>query len=251
MIECRNCRTSFSGRFCNHCGQKATVGELTMHELMHEAWHAFTHTDTGMLRLTKDLFLHPRQTYLNYFAGQRKKYFNPLTYFLVLAAILIFIGIKVFDYQDYKFRYFDELGRLAFHETKLIVLLLLPLEVLLTWLLSHRKFNLAKNIVFWLFLNGLLFAVKICFTPIYFLFISDKLYIDRSVDILQYLFILWHTIAIFGERKWWNILYCFIAMNIIFVANYLIALYLIFGQDAYKFAHTNNVFELMLKPYLP
>ena len=73
--NCKNCNNSFVGKFCNNCGQKASVGELTLKDILHETWHSITHTDNGILRLLKDLFFHPKSVYLNYFAGQRKKYF--------------------------------------------------------------------------------------------------------------------------------------------------------------------------------
>jgi len=81
VINCKNCKTNFKGKFCYNCGQKASVGELSMKELLHEGWHSFTHTDKGILKLIKDLTLHPKTVYLNYFNGQRKKYFSPVTFF--------------------------------------------------------------------------------------------------------------------------------------------------------------------------
>ena len=56
---CNNCKTLFEGKFCSNCGQKSSVGELKMHDLLHEFWHSVTHTDKGILKLIKDLFLHP------------------------------------------------------------------------------------------------------------------------------------------------------------------------------------------------
>lgn len=154
-----------------------------MKELLHETWHSLTHTDKGVLRLIKDLIIHPKHVYLNYFNGQRKKYFSPVTFFLITTAILIFIGIKVFDYEDYKLKMFDEFGKYVLTETKFISLLLLPFEILLTWLLFLKCYNLAKNIVFWLFLNGLLFSYKILLSPLYFVFIKHKTFLDNSISI--------------------------------------------------------------------
>ncbi len=146
--NCKNCNHFFVGKFCGQCGQKASVGELKLKDVLHETWHSVTHTDSGILRLTKDLIFRPQSVYLNYFAGQRKKYFSPVTFFLITVGILLLLGVKIFDYEDYKFKTFNEFGRYALLETKFKTILLLPFEVLLTWLFFHKRYNLAKNIVF-------------------------------------------------------------------------------------------------------
>lgn len=246
---CKNCNTVFTGKFCNQCGQKASVNELNLHDVVHEAWHGITHTDNGILRLIKDLFLSPKSVYLNYFAGQRKKYFSPVTFFLISAGILLFFGIKIFDYEDYKIKEFNEFGRYALLETKFKTLLLLPFEIFITWALFGKRYNLAKNIVFWLYLNGLLFTIKIILTPIYFAFIANKDEIDLLVNIIQYLVLFTHLILIFGNRKLMNIILLFVVLNLVLIANNLLTGYLLFGNDIYKQSGTTNILELILKVY--
>lgn len=246
---CKNCNSIFNGKFCNQCGQKASVNELNLHDVVHETWHGITHTDNGILRLIKDLFLRPKSVYINYFAGQRKKYFSPVTFFLISAGILLFLGIKIFDYEDYKIKEFNEFGRYALLETKFKTLLLLPFEIFITWILFQKKYNLAKNIVFWLYLNGLLFTIKIILTPVYFAFIANKYEIDLLVSIIQYAVSLTHLILVFGNKKWINIIMLFVVSNLVVIANHLLTGYLLFGNDIYKQSGTTDILELILKAY--
>lgn len=248
-IRCKNCNNQFIGNFCSTCGQKATVKELTFHDMLHETWHSLTHTDSGILRLIKDLFLRPKTVYLNYFEGQRKKYFSPVTFFLITVAILLFVGTKIFDYEDYKLKTLNEFGRYAFQATKLKTLLLLPVEILLTWLFFNSRFNVAKNIVFWLYLNGFLFVIKILFTPFYISFISSKDILDAVLHLLQYLIIFIHLILVFGNNKWKNIVLLLVMILFLFIADYLVAGYLLFGEDIYKQTGTNNFLELVLRAF--
>ncbi len=250
-VNCKNCNNAFVGKFCNCCGQKASVKELTLKEIIHETWHSVTHTDSGILRLAKDLFLHPKSVYLNYFKGQRKKYFSPVTFFLIAAAILLFSGIKVFNYEDYKFKTLNEFGRYALIVTKFKTLLLLPVEIFTTWILFRNQYNLAKNIVFWLYLNGLLFTIKILLTPLYFPFIYYKSFLDVSIQIIQYVFLFIHLILVFGNRKWLNIVLLFVVTNIILISDNILTGYLLFEGDIFKQTGTKNIFELILKAYQP
>ena len=245
MVNCKNCGALISGKFCNECGQKASVGELTLHELVHEFWHSVTHTDKGILRLLKDLALHPKSVYLNYFSGQRKKYFSPVTFFLVAAALLIFTGIKVFDYQDQVLKTNNEFGRFLFSETKFRTLLILPVQVLLTRLLFFRQYNLAKNIVFWLFLNGFLFSIKLVFTPLYFLFISYKDLLDNIIQLLLYFVTLVHLWLVFGKKKWFHVISCLVVVYILLMADYILSGYLIYGNKLMEKTGSHSIIELV------
>lgn len=247
--NCKNCHKSFIGKYCNYCGQQASVDELTFKDILLESWYSITNTDSGVVRLIKDLFLRPQSVYLNYFAGQRKKYFSPVTFFFLTVGLLLFLGIQVFDYEDFKFATQNEFGRYALLETKFKSLFLLPFEILLTWLLFLKQYNLAKNIVFWLFLNGFLFTIKILLTPIYFLFISSKSFIDISIQILQYLILFFHLILIFGKSKWINFILLFVLANIIFISDELITGYLLFEQAIFKQTNTEDIWGLILKAY--
>ena len=247
--NCKNCNNSFIGKYCNHCGQHVSVNELTFKDILLESWYSVTNTDSGMVRLIKDLFFHPKSVYLNYFSGQRKKYFSPVTFFFVMVGLLLFLGIQVFDYEDFKFATRNEFGRYALLETKFKSLLLLPLEILLTWLLFRKQYNLAKNIVFWLFLNGFLFTIKILLTPIYFLFISSKSFIDISIQIIQYFVLFIHLILIFSRKKWTNFILLFALTNIIYVSDYLLTGYLLFEQAIFKQTGTKDIWGLILNAY--
>jgi hypothetical protein len=247
--NCKNCNNYFIGKFCNQCGQKSSVAELTLQDVLHESWHSITNTDNGILRLIKDLFMRPKSVYLNYFLGQRKKYFSPVTFFLMTIGILLFLMIIIFDFEDYKFKTFNEFGRFSLLETKFKTLLLLPFEFLLTWILFHKQYNLAKNIVFWLYLNGFLFTIKIILTPLYFPLIAYKSILDISIQAFQYLILLVHLILVFGNRKWLNIILLFFVTNLILISDYILTAYLLFENNLFKQTGTKNIFELILKAY--
>lgn len=40
---CANCAMPLTGRYCAHCGQKATALRPTLHDAVHEAVHEFAH----------------------------------------------------------------------------------------------------------------------------------------------------------------------------------------------------------------
>lgn len=88
---CLNCNEPIAEgqRFCGRCGQKSPVHRFTLAHFFHEFFHAFTHTDKGILHLLKGLATQPGVVAKEYIEGKRKKYFNPFTFFLILMGAYV------------------------------------------------------------------------------------------------------------------------------------------------------------------
>ncbi|MEA9415243.1 DUF3667 domain-containing protein [Flavobacterium sp. PL02] len=91
---CKNCETPHNSSFnyCPQCSQKANLHRINPHEVFHEAVHYFTHADKGIFQLIRDLTLKSGIVAKEYINGKRKKYFPPLNFFLLIAAIFVFIS---------------------------------------------------------------------------------------------------------------------------------------------------------------
>jgi hypothetical protein len=90
---CLNCGETIDvhHHFCPHCGQKTALHRLTLGEIGHDAVHYFTHADKGIFHLLKLLAKQPGQLARAYVSGQRKSYFSPLNFFLIVAAVCLFM----------------------------------------------------------------------------------------------------------------------------------------------------------------
>ncbi len=204
-FTCSNCGTQFTSPYCPDCGQKAGVGRLTLHNIVHELWHGFTHTDKGILRLWSDLLLRPATAYHNYFNGKRKSYFSPVVFFLLSFGFYIFFDQKVFDYQDHVnliqtgHLYNNEVGRYVQEHSKYMALVLLPIESLLTWLLFYKRYNLAECITFWLLCVAFSNTILTLLTPVRLLFINYKATTDYLINLISIAIFLWHGVAVFGK----------------------------------------------------
>ena len=189
MAHCLNCEHELTAedRFCPRCGQKAHTHRLTLVHFFHEFFHAFTHTDKGILHLLKSLALRPGTVAREYMAGKRKKYFNPFTFFLIIMGIFVFTG-TVFRKSDIAVRPDEQVlqripseeGRQQYIATmqrvenvrnftnkhgNVIAMVAIPFISLLTWLFFRRKgYNYAEhltaNMLFITFSN-LLFALLV------------------------------------------------------------------------------------------
>ncbi len=249
-MVCNNCNTNFESKYCSNCGQKSAVGELTLKDLFHEFWHSITHTDRGVLKLIKDLAVRPKQVYLGYFSGQRKTYFSPVTFFILAATLVLLIGEKVFDYEDFvrapgNPNGFNEYGRYILKSTKFDTLIALPFVVFFTWLFFRKRFNLAKITVFYLYANGFFFCVQLLYSPLYFAFIYQKEVIDSFITFTCYALLVWHLIVVFANRKWTNYVAVFLILNFVHILNNLIAYYVLLGDKIFVATKTENIFGLI------
>ena len=100
-VTCKNCETIFEGNFCPNCSQKAGTHRFSVKHIVHEAFHAFTHTDKGIFFLIKEMLKRPGKVALEYNGGRRKKYFNPFTFLLIMIALNIFFTQKANFYGSF------------------------------------------------------------------------------------------------------------------------------------------------------
>ena len=180
MTTCKNCELTFEGKFCPNCSQKANTHRFSLKHFAHEAFHAITHTDKGILFLIKELFRRPGKVALEYNGGKRKKYFNPVTFLLIMMALQVYSIQKIDvtsgfinateewisemakksnaikkdevmkDLQDAR-----QKSAKALEYQKPMYFLAIPFVALLTWLLFRKSGNnYAENLVFNILVMG-------------------------------------------------------------------------------------------------
>lgn len=159
MITCKNCKNTFEGTFCPNCSQKADTHRFTIKHFAHEFFHAFTHADKGIFFLIKELFIRPGTVAREFNAGKRKKYFNPITYLLLVMALQIYLtqktGINIAyleqvqqhaqaemigadDEYEKNVELMKAVEQQILEHSKIINFLFLPILAFLTWMLFRR-----------------------------------------------------------------------------------------------------------------
>lgn len=94
MESCKNCDATLQPSFayCPSCGQKARLHRLSLHDVTHEGIHYFTHADKGLFLLLQALATKTGLVAREYMSDKRRKYFPPLNFFLICAAVYLFMG---------------------------------------------------------------------------------------------------------------------------------------------------------------
>jgi hypothetical protein len=94
-VICKNCGNSFSGSYCNICGQKHNNQRLTFKKLIQDFIHAFTHFDKGYLFTIREMAVRPGSTIREYIRGKRSGHSNPLVMLLIIGGICSLLYMKL------------------------------------------------------------------------------------------------------------------------------------------------------------
>lgn len=167
-ITCKHCGNEFHGNYCNHCGEKVHAEHhKKIAHILEEAFHFITHLDGTLIRNLKAIFTRPGQLSLDYCNGIRKKYFKPISFFLLCVVVYLlfpkFHGLNMkmntFIHPDYSYAWFgrplvrekmrnnnvtyeqvrEKYDTKSLKVSKLFLLVLLPLVALVLYLLYFRR----------------------------------------------------------------------------------------------------------------
>ena len=87
---CKSCLHQFEGKFCNNCGEKRyNEKDKKLSHVIHEAFHFITHLDNKFLKTVGLIFFKPGFVSEQYCNGIRKKYFKPISLFLIAVVIYL------------------------------------------------------------------------------------------------------------------------------------------------------------------
>lgn len=94
--NCLNCGQTFTGNYCNVCGQSRKTTKYTVHSIFQNILGGMTNIDHGFGYTLIELLIRPGYMINDYIAGKRVRYFRPFQSLFVLAAIYI-LFVQVID----------------------------------------------------------------------------------------------------------------------------------------------------------
>ncbi|MEO8108988.1 MAG: DUF3667 domain-containing protein [Ginsengibacter sp.] len=187
-ITCKNCGHLFEGKYCNRCGEKVySRHDKTMIHLFEESAHFITHFDGSFFNTFRAICTSPGKLSVDYCYGVRKKYFKPISFFLLLVVLYLLFNLteglsqRLFYYpRNLLYGHYaikkiqhvlittgmtmEELSK-VFHEkaekvSKLLLLILIPASAAILQLFTFRKKRL--------FFDQVIFATEINIVVILF-----------------------------------------------------------------------------------
>lgn len=206
---CKNCESPLrpEDRFCPQCGQAAKTKRLKIRQIRKEALKRTLHADSGILYLTKALALRPGIVAREYFAGKRKKYYEPLKYLSLTVGISALVT-AYFDLMSDGSGHQNPVSAFVAKHVNIIFFLSVPLAAAYSRLLFRKKgFNYAEHLTLHAFLGGFrtVFFLLI-FTPLIVLFREHYNAILLLYFAIWGAYVAWANTQLMGKPYWLSIL---------------------------------------------
>ncbi|MFZ1323142.1 MAG: DUF3667 domain-containing protein [Ignavibacteria bacterium] len=235
-MECKNCGNEFEGKFCNQCGQKIVKGRFTIKDIIENFMHSFTHLDSGILLLMKELFVKPGFVIKEYLNGKQKKYFNPFQFLILAIALATFLAIKFtlfgpnlnpdsIEGINSQQRFWMLYNNFIYRNFNLILFTNVPVTALFTLLFFRKSgYNYAENLIFVTFLAGERMLIYILLTPLIY-FTRSNWYIGIGIY-----YLLWSVyygyafVDFFGGNKILTVLKYFCVLVLLILSSQLMSI---------------------------
>ncbi|MEP6926945.1 MAG: DUF3667 domain-containing protein [Ginsengibacter sp.] len=140
MQVCKHCHLAGEGKYCSHCGETFQPDHITIHSILHEVVHTFTHADKGLLYTLKNLAIHPGTMQKNYLDGERKTNQKPFSLFFICASIAA-IALHFVNTTPYGSQNHFDIVKENFYKNFFVILqaILLPVYAFLAWVFFGKK----------------------------------------------------------------------------------------------------------------
>ena len=98
--DCPNCSASVAGNYCHQCGQETVLHPPSTREFLHEFIGHYVALEGKLWKTLGLLLLRPGRLTLEYMAGRRVRYVQPLRVYLTFS--LIFFALFKFMGEDHQ-----------------------------------------------------------------------------------------------------------------------------------------------------
>lgn len=211
MEHCSNCKVAVTGNYCHQCGQRSGLGRITLKETATDLFDTFLAPQGPFLRTTRTLLLMPSLLFREFLEGRRKKYYKPVSFFLIATvAYLLIRWMLDFDplKQQNQNNNLDEAtmhnillaSRYMFaHINQLLFILVITLAIFMK-LFHYKKHTLAEYLAISFYLVGVYTIITTLnmFVITYILPGVQYLALFIMMGYFVYAMISWHS----GNKFW-------------------------------------------------
>ncbi|WP_207496950.1 DUF3667 domain-containing protein [Aridibaculum aurantiacum] len=170
--------------YCSRCGQPYQTKQITLHGLLHEVFHLFTHLDKGFGYTLKQLLTAPGHMQRRYIEGDRFRHQKPFSTFFICATIAALSRYWIFK-ALYKYYNIGSITEATFFHEYMVLLhiVLLPIYALIAYLFFYRsKYNYAEMGILVLYTVSFFFVAATAISLIKFIWPKlDTAYIELPV----------------------------------------------------------------------
>lgn len=205
---CKNCETKVNGNYCAACGQKTSVDKVTFKETIQDLLDAIFSVNAPLLTTLKISVINPGKLFSEYLKGKRKKYYRPVTFFILMTVIYLVIrgiinydpfGSTILQVNDPTTSQLLTKARnfMLFNIDKLLFVFIFGMGLMLK-LFFYKKNSLAEFLAISFFLMGT-YTILTTLNMFYIRYIENSF---QGINILiMLLYFIYSMVSFFKKRK--------------------------------------------------
>lgn len=205
---CRNCEQKSYGNYCSNCGQRTSANKVTFKETLKDLVDAFLSIDAPLLITLKMLVINPGRLFNEYLGGKRKKYYRPVTFFILMTVIYLVIreiikydpfGSNLLQVKDASASQLLSKSRnfMLLNIDKLLFVFVFSLGLVLK-LFFFKKKSLAEFLAISFFLIGV-YTILTIFNMFYIKFFDNEI---QAIHIgVMLLYFIYSMVSFFKKEK--------------------------------------------------
>jgi len=227
---CKNCESELTDAYCQSCGQRTSVGTVTFKETFNDFFDTVFSVDAPFIKTLKLLFSNPGRLFRSYLGGQRKSFYKPVAFFILMTIAHVLIRsllnfdplAKVSSYQNgaVDTTLIVEAGRFMLKNINNILFLFVFSMAISLKIFFYKKYSLAEYVAVSFYLIG----AYTVFTTVNLFFMkysnSDIQYLGLLFMCLYFVFA---AVSFFQKKK------IFVAFKALLAYVASAILYVIFG----------------------
>ncbi|MBA6155776.1 DUF3667 domain-containing protein [Tenacibaculum sp. S7007] len=98
VVICKNCEVTTLGKYCNNCGQRTSIDEVSFKETFQDLVNGLFSINAPFFLTMKMLLINPGKLLREFLKGKRKIYYKPVSFF-ILTTILYLIVRSLINYD--------------------------------------------------------------------------------------------------------------------------------------------------------
>ena len=231
MKRCSNCFLPISGNHCSNCGQRTSVEKVTFSETFQDINNAILSLDAPLVKSIGLLFYNPGKLFRNYLSGQRRKYYKPVSFFILTTIVYLVIrsligfdpsldSTIVVNDQGIRNSLLSQAKDFMFYNIDKFLFLFVFTLTLLLKTMFFRRYSLAE-----------FFAVSFYVVGFYTLMTTLTMFFVKYLDedfqfvtlFLMIIYFIFAMISFLKRRKLWIVIGAFISFVLAFVMYILLS----------------------------
>ncbi|MEN8789305.1 MAG: DUF3667 domain-containing protein [Flavobacteriaceae bacterium] len=199
-------------KYCAYCGQRSSVHKVTMKETFEDLADNLFSISAPLVITIKNLVVDPGKLFREYLGGKRKKYYKPVSFFILTTAVYLFlrwaIGFEIrgeinldqstieqvdpdtlTQARDFMFQ---NINSLAFFFVLTMSLMLKAF--------FYRKYMFTEYVAVSFYLNGI-YSILATLNIFYIKFINQK--IQYLAILFMGVYFVYAMIRLFQDRPFW------------------------------------------------